>query len=380
MRIARIAAYPLRCALKQPFAYSQKWFRYRTALLVKVTTDAGIVGWGEAFCHDAGPAIAALLERVYQPLVVGQDALAREVIWDRIYNHTRDYGQRGLTTIALSGLDIALWDIAGKVANLPVCSLLGGSFRDRVPAYATGMYLTEPAQEDPAILADEAASYVAQGFRAVKIKIGFGLHPDVEFVRRVRAAIGEAPGLMVDANHAYDVASAIAVGRAIEPYRIGWFEEPVVPEDIEGYCTVRRNLAIPIAGGEAEFTRYGFRSLITQAAVDILQPDLCSAGGISEGLKIAALARAWNTRLTPHVWGAGLAIAAALHFIAALPDQPPSLNPAPALLELDRTENPLREELLVAPLQIADGCVHVPQGPGLGIEVNEDALAAYRFG
>ncbi|MBM4461188.1 MAG: hypothetical protein FJ011_26105 [Chloroflexi bacterium] len=137
---------------------------------------------------------------------------------------------------------------------------------------------------------------------------------------------------------------------------------------------------IPIAGGEAEFTRYGFRSLIAQAAVDILQPDLCSAGGISEGLKIAALARAWSTRVTPHVWGAGVAIAAALHFIAALPDQPPSLNPASALLELDRIENPLREELLGAPLQIADSCAHVPQGPGLGIEVNEDALAAYRFG
>ena len=379
MKITDVAAFPLRCTIREPFAYSQKWFTARTALLVKVTTDEGIVGWGEAFCHDAGPALAALIERVFRPLIVGKDALAREVIWEHLYNHSRDYGQRGLTAIALSGIDIALWDIVGKAAGLPIHALLGGPFRDRVQAYATGLYITQDAIADPRVLAGEARLYVQQGFKAVKMKVGFGLKTDVRNVRCVREAIGADVALMVDANHAYDAAAAIALGRAIEPYDIAWLEEPVVPEDIDGYCAVRRALNIPIAGGEAEFTRYGFRKLVTQGAVDILQPDICSAGGISEVAKIAALARTWAMRCVPHVWGTGVALAAALHFIAAQPDQPPSLNPSPAMLELDRTENPIRDEVLSEPLEISQGVVRVPTGPGLGVEVAEEILERYRL-
>ena len=248
MKIRDIVSYPLRCKLREPFAYSQRWFTHRSALLVKVTSEEGVVGWGEVFCHDSWPAVAAILERVYKPLLVGQE-VAPGVIWDMLYNWTRDYGQKGLTTAALSGLDIALWDILGKVAGLPIYRLLGGPFRTRVRAYATGMYLTEPAVDDPGIIAREAAGYVAQGFGAVKVKVGFGLERDLAVVRGVREAIGQEAGLMVDANHAYDAATAIALGRMLEPYGIGWFEEPVVPEDLEGYCAVRRALNMPISGG-----------------------------------------------------------------------------------------------------------------------------------
>lgn len=378
MKITDVRAHPLRCALKEPFAYSQKRFQYRTALLTEVVTDEGTVGWGEVFCHDAWPALVALVERVYKPLIVGKDAFAREVIWDSLYNWSRDYGQKGLTTAALSGIDIALWDLAGKAVNLPVCTLLGGSFRDRVQAYATGMYITDRSLDDPSLLAHEATSYVQRGFRAVKMKVGFGLRADIQNVAMVRAAIGESVDLMVDANHAYDAATAISLGKALENYGVAWLEEPVVPEDLDGYCRVRRALDIPIAGGEAEFTRYGFRDLISRGAVDIAQPDLCICGGLSEGAKIAALAQTWHVRLIPHVWGTGVALAAALHFIAALPDQPPSLNPTPALLEFDRTENPLRDEVVATPLRLLDGDMMVPQGPGLGIEIDRAALKRYR--
>lgn len=378
MKITDVRAFPLRCALKRAFAYSQKWFTHRTALLVRVDTDAGLVGWGECYCHDAWPAVAALIERVFKPQLVGRDALARQVVWEHLYNWTRDYGQKGLSTIAISGVDTALWDIMGKAANQPVAVLLGGPFRDRVPAYATGMYLTEQALEDPLPLAEEAARYASQGFGAVKIKVGFGIERDIRNVRAVRQAIGQGVSLMVDANHAYDAVTAIALGRAIEPQRIYWFEEPVVPEDLRGYRQVRRSLSIPIAGGEAEFTRYGFRELIAQGAVDVVQPDLCAMGGLSEALKVAALAEAWHVRCIPHVWGTGVAIAASLHLLAALPPQPPSLNAAPPMLELDRAESAIRDELLANPIQVVAGQVAVPKGAGLGIEIDERALE--RFG
>ena len=377
MKITDLLAYPLRCPLNVPFAYSQRWFQARTALLVKVVTDEGLEGWGEVFCHDAWPAVAALIERVLKPLIVGQDALAVEVVWDTLYNWTRDYGQKGLTTAALSGIDIALWDILGKAAGLPVSRLLGGNFRDSVQAYATGLYLTDAAIDDPSVLAREAERYIDQGFQAVKMKVGFGIQQDTAAVALVRDAIGDSVDLMVDANHAYDAATAIALGRSLEQQSLAWFEEPVVPEDIAGYQTVRRALTIPIAGGEAEFTRYGFRELIRRGAVDIIQPDLCITGGISEGRKIAALAQAWHVRCIPHVWGTGVAMAAALHFIAALPPQPPSLNPLPPLLELDRTENPLREEILATPIELVEGRATVPQGPGLGVVVDEKVVRKY---
>jgi len=378
VRIADVVCYPLRCKLDRPFAYSQKWFEYRTALLVKVATDEGIIGWGECFCHDAWPALIAMIQQVYKPLLIDNDPLAREVIWDTLYNWTRDYGQKGTAVIALSGIDIALWDIAGKATGLAVHKLLGGPFRDRVQPYATGLYATEEALRNTSVLADEAARYVQEGFRAIKMKIGFGPERDLEFVDAVRQAIGPETLLMVDANHAYDAATAIALGHTIEKHNVAWFEEPVLPENLAGYRAVRRAVDMPIAGGEAEFTRYGFRDLISRGAVDIVQPDLCSMGGISEGWKVAAMAAAWGLRCMPHVWGTGVALAAALHFIAALPPQPPSLNADGPMLELDRTENPLRDCILRDPLEITGCCAHVPQGIGLGVEVDEEQVKRYR--
>lgn len=378
MKITNVIPYPLGCPINEPFAYSQKWFNRRTALLIKVETDEGISGWGESFCHDAGPAIAVIIDRIYKPLLVGQDALAREVIWSLLYNWTRDYGQKGLTMAAISGIDIAMWDIAGKATGLTISKLLGGNFSERVQAYATGLYITEKSLKDPVILAEEALDYIDQGFTGIKMKVGFGYNVDRGNVRCVRKAIGDSVKLMVDANHAYSPAMSIRLARQLEDLDIFWFEEPVVPEDLDGYREVRQATSIPVAGGEAEFSRYGFSQLLTRRCVDFVQPDLCIAGGISETQKIAALASTFGTRLVPHVWGTGVALAAALQFIAAQPHNPSSLNSDSQLLELDRTENPLRDGSLAVELQLKDGYLTIPQGPGLGIEVDEAFLERYK--
>jgi D-galactarolactone cycloisomerase len=183
--------------------------------------------------------------------------------------------------------------------------------------------------------------------------------------------------IMVDANHAYDAAAAIQIGRQIEELDIAWFEEPVPPEDLQGYRQVKSTLRIPIAGGEAEFTRWGFRPILIDRAIDILQPDVCAAGGLSECKKIADMANAFGVRVNPHVWGTGVALAASLQLIATLPDNPPSLNPIPPLLELDQSEHPIRMAIVTEPIVQQDGWVEIPTGAGLGIEIDRDALAKF---
>ncbi len=277
----------------------------------------------------------------------------------------------------LSGIDVALWDIKGKHFGVPVYQLLGGALRTEVQAYATGLYRRRSG--DPShYLADEAASYVAEGFRAVKLKVGFGVEEDARVTRAVREAIGPDIGLMVDANHAYDAVAAIRLGRMIEQYDLAWFEEPVPPEDIAGYRAVKAALPMPIAGGECEFTRFGFRELLVSRALDIIQPDTCAAGGLSECKKIADMAEAFAIRYNPHAWGTGIAIAASLQLLAVLPPHtPPSLGALAPMLEFDRTEHPIRQAILAAPIEHERGIVRVPDGPGLGIEIDRKALARF---
>jgi D-galactarolactone cycloisomerase len=194
----------------------------------------------------------------------------------------------------------------------------------------------------------------------------------------VRDAIGDDVALMIDANHAYDAVAAIKLGRMIEHHDIAWFEEPVSPEDIEGYRAVKAAITIPIAGGECEFTRFGFRDLLASRAIDIIQPDTCAAGGLTECKKIADMAEAFGVRYNPHAWGTGIAIAASLQLLAVLPSHTPaSLSPLEPMLEFDRTEHPIRQAVLTKPIEHARGVVSVPDGPGLGIEVDRDALALF---
>lgn len=374
MKITKVRTHILEAKLSQPFAYSRAWYDTRTAMLVEIETDAGLTGWGE--CYGPARMNAAVVANIASWLI-GEDPLRTDVLWQTIYARLRDHGQKGVVIQGLSGIDIALWDIKGKHFGVPAYQLLGGAARTEIQAYATGLYRRKSG--DPfKYLPEEAAGYVAEGFRAVKLKVGFGTAEDAAVTRAVREAIGPDIALMVDANHAYDAVAAIRLGRLIEPHDIGWFEEPVPPEDVAGCHAVKSALTIPIAGGECEFTRFGFRDLFASHALDIAQPDTCAAGGLTECKKIADMSEAFGIRYNPHVWGTGIAIAASLQLLAVLPSHTPnSLTPLEPLLEFDRTEHPIRQAILKEPIEHVNGVVRVPEGPGLGIEIDRDALARF---
>ena len=374
MKIAAVRTHVLSAELSQPFAYSRAWYDKRMATIVEIETDTGLTGWGECY----GPAsITAAVVKSVSPWLIGEDPLRTEWLWQEIYARLRDHGQKGAVIQGLSGIDIALWDMKGKHFESPVYRLMGGPLRTEVRAYATGLYRRQSG--DPIkYLAEEAEGYVEEGFQAVKLKVGFGIGEDARITRAIRNRIGPNVALMVDANHAYDAVAAIRLGRMIEPEDILWFEEPVPPEDRAGYREVKAALAIPIAGGECEFTRLGFRDLLISRAVDIVQPDTCAAGGLSECKKIADMATAFGVRYNPHVWGTGIAIAASLQLLAVLPPHtPPSLAPIEPMLEFDRTEHPIRQALLTQPIEHRGGIVAIPNGPGLGIELDRAALAKF---
>lgn len=374
MKIAEIRAYRLDAPLEHPFAYSQAWFDRRGALLVEVVGGDGQSGWGECF----GPMTQAMEGAIafLKPALIGQDPMATEALWQAMYNRTRDHGQKGVAIEALSGIDIALWDLKGKILGQPIHRLMGGPLRTRVQAYATGFYRTrEPNQPD--LLVAEAERHVADGFAAFKLKLGFGVVDDIRLCEAVRKRVGDRIGIMVDANHAYDATAAIRLGRAIAPLDIGWFEEPVPPEDLEGYRQVKAAIGFPVAGGEAEFTRWGFRRLLAERLVDVAQPDTCAVGGISECKKVIDMANAFGVRCIPHVWGTGIAVATALQVLAVVPHTPPGLMPIEPLLEFDRSEHPYRMAVLKDPIVPVSGWVEIPTGPGLGIEVDRDAVRRY---
>ncbi len=374
MKITDVRTHVLEAQLEQPFAYSQAWYERRGAMLVEIVGEDGNSGWGEAF----GPArVTAAIVAHYRPLLVGADALATEAIWQSLYNMLRDHGQKGVAIEALSAVDIALWDLKGRHLGLPVHRLLGGPLRTDVEAYATGFYRKRGGDPLDYLLA-EARERVQEGFTGIKLKLGFGLEDDIRLCHTVRRAVGDDLRIMVDANHAYDATAAIRLGRAIEELDIAWFEEPVPPEDLAGYREVKAALRIPVAGGEAEFTRWGFRPLLAERCVDIAQPDVCAAGGISECKKIADMANAFGVRVNPHVWGTGVGLAASLQLIAALPHNPPGLHPIEPLLEFDRSEHPIRMAVLQEAIVQSGGRVAIPQGPGLGVEIERAALDRFR--
>ena len=374
MKIARVRAWRIGADLRTPFAFSQWQFRRRETTLVSVTTADGLTGWGEAYGPTA-PAAAAI-ENFFAPLITGRDPRDTESLWHLLYARSIDYGQKGTMLAAISGLDIAFWDLKAQSAGMPLYRVLGGEHTETIPCYATGFYFggDEPQARG---FAREAEQYLAQGFRAMKMKVGLGVEADAVLVKAVRNAIGTDVRLMVDANHAYTPAEAIALGRRIEPLGIHWFEEPVSPLDLDGYLMVKQSIGIPLAGGETEFTRFGFEPLLRRRAVDYAQPDLCSTGGISEGLKIAALCSIYNVHLTPHVWGSAIGAAAALHFYAARPRHPATLTVEDKLIECDRTESPFRYEVVDNPPLVENGMWAIPQGPGLGLQVNQAAVERF---
>jgi D-galactarolactone cycloisomerase len=376
MNIKNIEVFVLKTALDTPFAFSQGWVTQRSATLVRITTDNGLHGWGEAFAQGLEPPeiAAAVIQHALSPLLIGQNALDISVLWHKMYSRTRDYGRKGSVVAAISAIDIALWDLAGHFYQQPVYQLLGGAQRTTVKPYATGFYRLH-GKDESARLAEEAVGHVGAGFSAMKVKLGFGLQDDI----KVMSAIGDALAgtnveLMVDTNHAYGRRDARILGEHLRQYNLRWYEEPVVPEDIDGYAELRQTLSVPIAGGENEHTAYGFNTLFQRGAIDIAQPDIGSCGGISAARDITTLAQANGVMVNPHVWGSAIAQAASLQLLAWLPTAHHSLFAEEPILEYDLSSHPFRQELITKPVAITDGVVSIPNGPGLGIEVKMDTV------
>ncbi len=340
----------------------------RDAVLVKVTTAAGIVGWGEAHHGRAHTAVAKLIETTLSQLVAGMDADDVVGVWDKMYRfQLASHGMGAGACLAMSGIDMALWDIRGKARGLPLYRLLGGSSRP-IPAYAGGVSL---GYQPPEALVEEARRSLEQGYKAIKLRVGDSVERDLERLRAVRKAFGEGPVLLTDANIGYRVEDVRRVMPAMDELGIAWLEEPFPAHDHRSYREAKGFGRTPLAAGENHYTRFEFNRVIEDGAITILQPDLSKSGGITECLRIAALASAWKLPIHPHSSMTGLNHAATIHFLAAIDNG--------GYFEGDvSAANKFRDELVDNPGAIdKDGNVRPSEKPGLGLEVDEDFLVKH---
>lgn len=351
--------------------------------LVRVETDEGLIGYGEAKASVGSLgvqcALVTTIEKELAPLLIGQDPRDIARLWELMYSGSRAHyalsrgrvfpilSRRGITISAISGIDMALWDILGQSLRAPVHQLLGGKCHDRLPAYASGGWANEKG------IGEELLGYIKKGgFKAVKMRVGVMDGDVATSVRRVRAArqaLGDGINIMVDAHGTYSVTEAKRFCREVAEASLAWFEEPVSADNKRGCAEVRAATDIPIAAGESEFTRFDFRDLVDLRAVDIFQPDLAICGGITEGLRIAALADAYQIGLAPHMWGGALMFSAGLQLCA--------VSPSAFIIEYSLLPNPLQSELVAEPITVEDGQIIIPDRPGLGVTINEDFVKKY---
>jgi D-galactarolactone cycloisomerase len=372
--IESLSFIPLMAQLPRGASYgmSKALATARQCTLVRLKLVDGTEGYGEAWgIPQANLAYLPML----QDYIVGGNVLDVEHIYSLILARHYHFGMQGPLMACISGIDMAAKDAAGKALGVPVCRLVGGKRADRVHVYASGGYLTENNDRD---FEPQIEAMANAGHRAVKIKIGLSPPSDEARVARARRILGEDVDLMVDINTNYTLDLARESIARIAPYRIGWVEEPLAPQDYIGYEILHRSSSIPIATGEALYTAFDFKRLVDRRAADILQPDLSLCGGFWQGRAIAQLAMLEHIRLSPHVWGSGVGLAAAVHFVAALPSYPHADNvPKPPLVEYDVGANPLRDTILRTPLRPEAGTIAVPDGPGLGVEIDWDAVKRY---
>jgi D-galactarolactone cycloisomerase len=285
-------------------------------------------------------------------------------------------GQSGLAINAMSGIDIAIWDIIGKALNRPVYQLLGGAYRTKLTPYATGFYKTKGYTSDDAIA--EANRYIEQGFKAIKLAIGFGVEEDIDYIHKVREGLGYGIKIMADANCAYNLSTSKRILHECEDTRLEFFEELLPPDDYEGFKELKLHTATSLATGENLFTKRNYRRWIAERAADVFQPEIASCGGITELKRIGAMAHAYDTRIIPHNWGSGIAQAATMQYIANLPPVPMSLVPTcEPMMEYDLSEHPFSQDLIYGAIRIEDGLVPVPDKPGIGVEVDESVIKCF---
>ena len=374
-RIRDIRLIPLAFIMQEGKAYgmSRGLMDRRESGLIEVETEDGVIGIGEAF----GPAIvtAGYLQLIKEAFI-GRTLYERELVWSDIISRRYHLGLQNQMTACYSGINIACHDALGKTLGVSVADLLGGRGKDRIPAYASDGYFTDDSE---GMLPQQLEHFAELGFPAAKIKIGLNPSLDAARCTLARELLGDDMLIMVDANGNYTVDLTLESMARIAPLGIHFYEEPLPPQDVLGYRELGRRGTIPIAAGEALYTIHDFARLVHPRAVDILQPDLTLCGGFDQAKGIVALCQIHNLRYSPHCWGSAVGLAAAVHFLSAMPDFPHSDDlPTPRLLEYDVGENPLRDELLTEPLAAVSGEVAVPDGPGLGITLDEASLRRYR--
>jgi L-alanine-DL-glutamate epimerase-like enolase superfamily enzyme len=335
--------------------------------LIRIRTEDGLEGVGECYGLPAPKVTAQIVADIIAPLIIGEDAFATDHLWSKVFSSMSGGGQvRGYFLEAMSGIDIALWDIKGKALGLPIHRILGGPHRDRVDVYASPV----PMLDDPNQSAKYALSFVDAGFQAIKLKLGRGRETDVAHAAAVREAVGPRVDVFVDLNCAYTADRAIDVARRLIDLDITWIEEPVAVDDIAGYRRIRDSLPVTLVNGETLFTRWDFRDYLVQGAVDVVMPNLARAGGITESRKIAALCETFHVDIAPHGVGSAVGLAAALQLSAAIPNF--------RTYEYNRLPNPLRDTLTTVPFEFSGGQLTVPTGPGLGIELDWDRVDLFR--
>jgi len=332
------------------------------AVLVKVKTDEGITGIGETYPVGAIPVVSAIINNGLKPLLIGEDPLQIIKLWEKMYGGSRGYGRKGAPIIAISGIDIALWDILGKALNVPLYKLLGGSVRDNLKCYAS----LPPYGGDPT---KEAVRCVEEGYKAVKIKVWYP--NEINYIGKVRDAIGFDVDLLVDANCFYDKKTAYTAADACERNDVFWLEEPFSPDNLDDMCELTSSVNVQIAAGENEYTRFGFKDLIERHAVDILMPDVERTGGITEYMRIAAMASAFHMNCDAHIFEVlGIGLAASLHISATIPNS--------IFAETFTSAYEMQKDFLVKPFEAKNGHFKLPTDPGLGIELNEEIIEKHR--
>ncbi|WP_435135672.1 mandelate racemase/muconate lactonizing enzyme family protein [Actinacidiphila sp. bgisy144] len=336
------------------------------ATLVKVRAEDGSVGIGECYGLPSPEVTATVVATVLAPLLVGQDGLATTAVWERLFQGQAAGGHnRGFYLEAVAGVDLALWDLRGKHAGVPVHRLLGGPVRERVECYASPVAL----HADPQDSALQARGFVDAGFRTLKVKIGRGARTDRAHLHAVRAAVGEDIDILTDANCAYDLDEATRVGSVLRDLDISWYEEPLQVDDLANLAELRRRTGLTIVNGETHFTRFDLRDCLVHRAIDVFMPNVARSGGITEATRLSALASAFHVDIAPHGVGSGVSLCAALQLCAAIPNL--------RTYEYNRLPNPIREQILRNPPAFRDGALTVPTGPGLGFELDDAAVDRY---
>jgi D-galactarolactone cycloisomerase len=375
MKISDVQCFPLRTDLGRAIGFSQWYYAAKNNCLVKITCEDGTVGWGE--CYGPNMAITAAIEHHFKPLLIGRNAMQNEQLWNLMWRAYHDFNRSGIFMAAISGLDIAFWDIKGKALQTPVRTLLGGS-DEPVPCYATGMYFRNNQTESEMLaeLLDEAEGYISAGYSFLKVKIGKNLEFDRELVSEFRERFPDTM-IAADSNHAYNFKEALGMACLLESLDYSWFEEPLAPDNYKDMARLRESTTMPIAAGECEQTRFGFERLARAGSLDIFQPDIAYCGGLTEFQKINAIASAAQVDVVPHCWGLKVNQAVAASAIRILPENPGRFERRPVYLEMDQTEHPVRDSIFSTAHKVIEGHFHFNDLPGLGVVVDEDAMGEF---